>query len=1125
MKQLFISALLLTLIGSSCSESLGEKQVLVFSHTEGYRHGSIEAGVEAIQKLGQENGFTVVATEDPNQIIEEVLRDFSVVVFLNTTQDILDHAQQADFERFIQAGGGFVGIHAAADTEYDWPWYGELVGGWFKRHPATQEATLEVIDDTHPATKKAGLGKVTRTDEWYDYKNFDKEKVQVLMELDESSYEGGEMGYHPLAWYHEFDGGRAFYTGMGHTPETFQEDFFLDHLLGAIEWAAGSNLLDYSLAKTHRVPFENRFVKTVLVSNLDEPMEVDFLPDGRAIIVERKGAIRIWDPQTNNTDSLTAIPVWDKFEDGLMGVAVAPDYPESHWVYVYYAPPGEESINQISRFKFDGTNWDFDSEQVILEVETQRVTCCHSGGSLEFDQHGNLFLSTGDDTNPFASNGFAPIDEQAGREPWDAQRTSSNTNDLRGKILRIHPEPDGSYTIPEGNLFPEGTPKTRPEIFVMGCRNPFRISIDQKRDWLYWGDVGPDAGKDGETRGPKGHDEFNLAKTAGYYGWPYFRGDGKTYYDYDFAKKKSGELFKPKKPINDSPNNTGLTELPPFSPSMIWYSYDESEEFPWVKTGGKNPMAGPVFYSDQFAGVENRFPEYFDGKLFIYEWMRNWIYVVHQDEAGNFIQADPFVPNMEFSRPMDMVFGPDGALYVLEYGQKWFARNQDARLSRIEYESGNRKPIARITADKPVGAAPLTVIFSAEESEDLDREDLTYAWTFEGDAVQDKTAYPSYTFEQAGVYSVKLKVTDESGHTDETTMEIQVGNEAPQIVWNVTGNETFYWDKGQIDYSVSVSDKEDGSLEDGSLDAAKVQVSIDYLPEGYDVTQVAMGHQTSDGQPMGAFAKGIQLIEGSDCKACHAIDQKVNGPSYLEIAKRYAQEEGATAYLAEKIIQGGGGKWGETVMSAHPQLSLDQTTTIAEYILSLAGGQQAQSAFPPKGVFATNLHEKDNTDGAYILMATYSDQGNGNIKSITSQEMMVLRYPQLEAERYDEKSNGPKVGSVKNRNDGMVNLTNNQYLAYESIDLTDVEQISLLAQVKQGGKVELRLDGNDGKLAASADLSPTSGDALKTFVLSPEATAGKHDLYFVFKNANDSQVNVSLDRINFSPGAALLSVK
>ena len=234
---------------------------------------------------------------------------------------------------------------------------------------------------------------------------------------------------------------------------------------------------------------------------------------------------------------------------------------------------------------------------------------------------GNLWISAGDDTNPFASDGFAPIDERADRRPWDAQRTSANTNDLRGKILRIRPQPDGSYTIPEGNLFPEGTPNTRPEIYIMGCRNPFRYTIDSKRGYVFWGDVGPDAGKDGAMRGPKGIDEVNRAKGPGFWGWPYSRGNNQAYHDYNFTTEESGALFNPDKPINDSPNNTGLRTLPPAQESMIWYSYDDSEEFPWVRKGGKNPMAGPVFYSDEF-GVENKFPPYFDGKLLIYEWMR-----------------------------------------------------------------------------------------------------------------------------------------------------------------------------------------------------------------------------------------------------------------------------------------------------------------------------------------------------------------------------------------------------------------------------------------------------------------------------------------------------------------------
>ncbi len=202
-----------------------KSRILVFSKTEGYRHESIEAGIAAIQKLGQESDFLVDATEDALWFDEQKLATYSAVVFLNTAMNVLDPYQQADFERFIQAGGGFVGVHSAADTEYGWSWYGKLVGGYFDSHPRIQVAKVNLVEDGHPSTSH--LPEVwEREDEWYNYKDLNR-KVKVLMTVDESSYEGGTLGdYHPVAWYHEYDGGRAFYTGLGHTPESFEDPFF-----------------------------------------------------------------------------------------------------------------------------------------------------------------------------------------------------------------------------------------------------------------------------------------------------------------------------------------------------------------------------------------------------------------------------------------------------------------------------------------------------------------------------------------------------------------------------------------------------------------------------------------------------------------------------------------------------------------------------------------------------------------------------------------------------------------------------------------------------------------------------------------------------------------------------------
>ncbi|MEM6964527.1 MAG: ThuA domain-containing protein, partial [Bacteroidota bacterium] len=689
-----IFSLFIVLLFFSCQDE--PKKVLVFSKTAGFRHGSIEAGKTALLQLGLENNFRVDTTEDASYFTEDSLQNYAAVIFMNTTGDILDHYQQADFERYIQAGGGFVGIHAATDTEYDWVWYNKLVGAYFNGHPKIQEADMMVLNPDHAST--AHLKAIwTKTDEWYNFKKMNPD-VNVLLEIDESSYEGGtHEGQHPMAWYHEYDGGRAFYTGMGHTDETFQDATFLKHLLGGIKYAMGDAALNYDLTTTQRIPEENRFVKEVLDFNLTEPMELDELPGRGLLFIERRGDVKLFDFSINNTIDIGKVDVFYGNEDGLIGLAVDPNFAENNWIYLCYSAPGEVSKQHVSRFELKGDSLDFASEKILLSIPTIRK-CCHSGGSLEFDQHGNLFIGLGDNTNPFESQGYAPIDERPERQLWDAQRSASNTNDLRGKILRITPLADGTYSIPDGNLFPEGTPQTRPEIYAMGLRNPFRFSIDTKTEYLYWGDVGPDAGKNDSLRGPHGMGEFNQARKAGYWGWPYTRGNNQVYNDYDFSSKQSGEKFDPENIINDSPNNTGLRKLPTVESSMIWYSYKKSEDFPWLGDGGVNPMAGPVYHAADYANTKNNFPLYFENKLFAYEWMRDWVYVVTLDSNQNYVKAEPFMPSTEFSHPMDMLFGEDGFLYLLEYGQKWNVQNFDARLCRIRYNDGNRPPLAVIAA-------------------------------------------------------------------------------------------------------------------------------------------------------------------------------------------------------------------------------------------------------------------------------------------------------------------------------------------------------------------------------------------------------------------------------------------
>ena len=276
------------------------------------------------------------------------------------------------------------------------------------------------------------------------------------------------------------------------------------------------------------------------------------------------------------------------------------------------------------------------------------------------------------------------MDEQPGRSPWDAQKSAANANDLRGKILRVHPEKNGTYTIPKGNLFPPGTKGTRPEIYIMGDRNPFRIAIDQKNGFLYWGEVGPDANEANATRGPAGLDEINQARKAGNFGWPYFIGENKPYWHWDFANKTNDYLNDPAHPVNHSPNNTGITNLPPAQPSFIAYPYGASTHFPLVGSGGRTAMAGPVYYFDKKLKSPHKLPIEFDHTLFIYEWSRNWIIAVHLDKDDRIAKMEKFCEHMKFLRPMDMELGPDGCLYLIEFGSAW-GNNKDTQIERIEY--------------------------------------------------------------------------------------------------------------------------------------------------------------------------------------------------------------------------------------------------------------------------------------------------------------------------------------------------------------------------------------------------------------------------------------------------------
>ncbi|GAA1039559.1 lectin [Virgisporangium ochraceum] len=572
------------------------------------------------------------------------------------------------------------------------------------------------------------------------------------------------------------------------------------------------------------------------VSEMGEPMSMAVLPDRSVLHTARNGVLRRT-TAAGVTSVIGTLQVYTHDEEGLQGVGVDPGFATNRYIYLYYSPPlstpgGDapatgtdfsawNGVNRLSRFTL---NSDFTlntgSQVTVLEVATNRGMCCHVGGDIDFDAAGNLYLSTGDDSNPFDSGGYTPIDERTNRNPvYDAQRTAGNTNDLRGKVLRIKVNANGTYSIPSGNLFPVGTAGTRPEIYAMGLRNPFRLSVDKPTGIVYVSDYGPDAGTSSSTRGPAGQVEYNRITSAGNYGWPYCTGSNttnETYVDYTFPSGPSGSRFNCAAPVNNSPRNTGLTNLP--AARAAWIKYDNCS-LAAFGCGSESPMGGAVYRYDAANPSTVKFPSALDGHYFAMEFGRRWIKTIDVNSDGSAGQISEFP--WRGTQIMDSAFGPDGALYVLDYGTGWGSGDASSALYRIEYNQAgnNQAPIARASANRTSGAGPLAVDFSSAGSSDPEGGALTYAWNF-GDGGTSTSANPSHTFTGTGQYTVSLTVRDPAGLTATASMVVTVGNTAPTVVLSAPADGKLFNFGDTIPYTITASDPEDGTI-----DCSKVKLS------------------------------------------------------------------------------------------------------------------------------------------------------------------------------------------------------------------------------------------------------------------------------------------------------------
>jgi PKD repeat protein/glucose/arabinose dehydrogenase len=1200
-----LAALPFAVAETASAKAADPYSILVF--TKNATVGSAE-GVAALQASAPADA-TFTTTSDAATFTDAGLAPYKAVVFLNTTGDVLDSAQEAAFEKYFRAGGGFLGVGSAIETEPTWAFFTSILGTRSTGISSEQQATVKVADRGHSAGGKALPEYWTHTDRWYNFAANVRGLSHVIATVDENTFTGGNTmalatpltNDHPVVWCKDYQGGRSFYTAGGNTAASFSDENFRKHLGGAVLWAAGKADPVYSdCGATVLANYQQ--TKISAPPNLNEPIGFDQLPDGRVIQTARGGQVRLHDPVAGTTKLINTIPVYTHSEDGLYGPAIDNDFATNKWVYLYYAPPtvrikkcdgtmadvttpagaapvvGSDpcvwtdtwaGYFQLSRFKFvDGENptLDMASEQKILQVANNRGACCHVAGDIDFDKHNNLWFVTGDDTPAGSGNsgGFSPHNDMKTSEtqtlrvngatggtftlsfngqttapiaynataaavqtalealdnlapgdilaatgpintanvtinfrgayaqqnvsqitanaagltgtgaavaattaansegdlyqaPFvDARRTSQNTNDLRGKINRIHVEGDGSYTIPAGNMFAPGTPKTRPEIYAMGFRNPYRIQVDSN-DVAYITDYSPDSNVPENFRGPAGTGRVEVVRKPSNYGWPLCYAPNLPYYRWNFntsrpldATPTQYECSNPERGpqnvsrwvVNGGPTvEPGLEYAPPIVQPDLWYAYRDNTPgsllgtpclayydgsggtcprlFPELFTGGVAPHGAAKYEFNPANTNKKKFPPYYDNSMFLGEFGQDTLREVKFDSANKVfkinqllncgaVQANRTQP-FECDNPNDMQFGADGAFYLLTYGDGFFAANADAGMYKWEYVKGTRAPSAVLGTDRTDGPAPLTVQFSSAGTVDPDPGDaLTYAWDFDNNGTTDSTAQnPTHTYTTKGVYTAKLTVTDSSGQTDIKSTVITVGNTSATITIEVPKDGDFF-DWGQtIPYKVTVTDPEDGVV-----DCSRVKVTFVLVHDQHG----------------------------------HAEDERTGCTGWLET-------------LAEDAAHGG-------------------------YI---AGG----------------------------ISVSYTDKGSGDVPALTATKQHVIQAKRQQVE-YTQTESGTTLANVPagevDPGGGQVRsaLDPGDYIAINNkVDLSNMDK-SITLRFAGGSAtnpagadraaVEFRLDSPTGTLVGTGTLKSTGGNnntyANQTFPLS---FTGTHQLYLVFR--------------------------
>lgn len=861
-------------------------------------------------------------------------------------------------------------------------------------------------------------------------------------------------------------------------------------------------------------PPDFRFQAEVLAEGMPQPMHLARLDDGRIFFTEIAGKIRLLRPETKKIEEVGAIEVTTANENGLLGMALDPKFSVNGWMYLLHSPkdfPGQI----LSRFTIVGNLLQTSSRKDMLQWEEQRRECCHHAGTLRFGPDGCLYISTGDNTHPFGdSDSYAPLDERPDREPWDAQKSASNTNDLRGKILRIRPTDEGAYTVPEGNLFKPRTPRTRPETYAMGLRNPWRFNIDQATGIIYTGDVGPDAGGPNKDRGPRGYDTVNQIRQAGNFGWPYVRGN-EAYREFDFASRTPGPVYDPQLPVNTSPNNTGVKELPPVQAPLIWYPSGSTEKFPLLGSGGRTACGGPVFHFAEKFRQTGGFPEFYDRCLFVYDWSRPFLVLARLSASSELAELLPFTNavrialgsddgsgRFQIKRPVDMTFGSDGALYLLDYGETWGA-NADSKLVRISYQWGNLAPAPKLTVKNAAGREPLKVGLSAEGSQDRDGDPLFYEWRLHpGDQLLATTAAHEAVIAETGTYTIELRLSDGKGGVASAMAPVTVGNSPPKVEFMSPHDGDFFTPGQPVTWKVRVVDAEDGDS----------TVSPDAFAPRTLVSTLWRKGTAADIPP------GLTLMKQSDCFNCHAVEQKIVGPPLLEIAKKYRQQPRAEEASVDRVRKGSANVWGPLPMLPHPQHTVDELHQMVRYIFSLEAGNSGPGLVRALSGEVSAPVDPDISSG--VLDAAFTDAGRGMVPSIVGQASVTLRSRRFQAEEAAEIRGSMILGfGNAGGKKGLGSIGHQHFAKFADIPLSQCGSVTCrVASAGTGGIIEIRAGSPNGDLLASLEVKPTGAWDNWIEVSAPLPSGrSRGDVFAVFAKPGVGGGMMNLDWIQFDP--------